>query len=115
MKCYLNVTEPALYKSCSDKQDSYFYMYSIPGFDPCHPVSFTEPLDFQFYVNCKFLMPNSNAFDTSTRKLGVDYPNQVQAEEDDLLGFSNRPDDYWQDQDMDYDIKNDKTGLRLSK
>lgn len=32
-----------------------------------------------------------------------------------MLDFDNRPSDYWKDQDMDYDIKNAKTGLRLNK
>lgn len=65
-------------------------------------------------MNCKFLLPGSHLFDTSSRKLGVDYPNQLQADEDALLDFDNRPNDYWLDQKLSYDASNAKTGLKLN-
>lgn len=35
-KCYVNMTEPALYAGCQGKfEDSEFYDYTIQGFDPC--------------------------------------------------------------------------------
>lgn len=97
MKCYLNITEPAFYKPCPEKEDSFFYMYSIPGFDPCHPVDFKKKLDIEVEVNCKFMQVGSTNFDTRYRKLGVDYPNILEADEDDLLDLDNRPSDYWRD------------------
>ena len=114
-KCYLNITKPELYKPCPEKKDSYFYMYSIPGFDPCHPIPFDEPIEIEFEVNCLFLMPGSTKFDSRYRKLGVNYPHLRDADEDALLDFDNRPDDYWRDQTMPYDVKNEKTGMRLDR
>jgi hypothetical protein len=98
MMCYLNITNPALYESCSDRPDTFEYMYSIPGFDPCHPLDFTQKFNLQFYANCKFLLPGTRTFESTDTKLGVSYPNVITADEEDFLDmFNNRPDDYWED------------------
>ena len=35
-KCYINITEPAFYKGCENEfEDSFYYLYSVPGFSPC--------------------------------------------------------------------------------
>jgi hypothetical protein len=39
--CYVNVTDPPFYAGCQ-KEDSEYYMYSIPGFDPCFPLDFSS-------------------------------------------------------------------------
>ena len=49
--CALNVTDPPLYERCNEK-DSHYYWYSIPGFDPCHPIRMDEPYDIKLKVDC---------------------------------------------------------------
>ena len=52
-RCYINITEPALYKGCEDKyEDSFYYLYSIPGFSPCYFFNFSNPLTVEFDLNC---------------------------------------------------------------
>jgi hypothetical protein len=39
-KCYINITDPPFYKGCGPAdgekfQDSFYYLYSVPGFSPC--------------------------------------------------------------------------------
>lgn len=51
-KCYVNVTEPALYKGCTG-EDSDYYVYSIPGFAPCHFYDMTKKYNFKFLLQCK--------------------------------------------------------------
>lgn len=41
-KCFLNITEPALYKDCSHLPDTPYYLYSLPGYDPCTYLNFTR-------------------------------------------------------------------------
>lgn len=59
MKCYINMTEPALYKGCAkDKEDSDYYVYSIQGFDPCFFYDFTKSYTFKYLLQCRGV--NSN-------------------------------------------------------
>jgi len=52
-KCYVNITEPALYKGCREgKTDSDYYVYSIQGYDPCNFVDF----DSENSYNIKFIL-----------------------------------------------------------
>lgn len=97
--CYLNITNPPLYETCSDRADTFEYMYSIPGFDPCHPIDFNDDnFKLKFETNCKFTLPNTKRYDNSDIKLGGDYEDLVEADEEDLLDlFNNRPDEYWRD------------------
>ena len=81
MKCYLNITNPPLYKTCNDRPDSFYYMYSIPGFDPCHPISFDEKFTLKYEANCGFKKPGeASAFDREERNYGYDYKHIVEAD-----------------------------------
>lgn len=47
------MTEPNLAEGCAkDKEDSDFYVYSIPGFDPCNFYDFTQEAEFRFMLKC---------------------------------------------------------------
>ena len=63
-KCYVNITDPPFYKGFSDKPDSYYYMYSIPGYDPCFFFDFGKSHDIKFKLMCKTIdetgMVNTN-------------------------------------------------------
>ena len=47
-KCYINITSPTFYKGCEDQPDTFYYLYSIPGFSPCYPQNFGSVLNVQF-------------------------------------------------------------------
>jgi hypothetical protein len=52
-KCYINITTPAFYEGCENKfEDSFYYLYSIPGFSPCFWYKFNETIDVAFSVVC---------------------------------------------------------------
>ena len=52
-RCYINITNPAFYEGCTG-EDSFFYIYSIPGFSPCIFQNFTDPnpRTVEFDLNC---------------------------------------------------------------
>ena len=50
-ECYFNVTNPPLFKRCH-KEDSFEYMYSIPGWDPCHPIKPEGVLNITGFLTC---------------------------------------------------------------
>jgi len=54
-KCYVNITDPPLYKGCADKPDSAYYLYSVPGFSPCFFFDFTSktPFNLGYELNCR--------------------------------------------------------------
>lgn len=52
-KCYINITSPTFYKGCEDRPDSFYYLYSIPGFSPCYPQDFNKPLTVDFKLACQ--------------------------------------------------------------
>ena len=57
-KCAINVTSPAFYKGCEDKEDSFYYLYSVPGFSPCYPQNFTQSINVEFELTCKDINQN---------------------------------------------------------
>ena len=53
-RCYINVTNPPFYRDCAkDHEDSFYYLYSIPGFSPCYPQYFNGTLEVEYTLNCK--------------------------------------------------------------
>lgn len=54
-KCLINITEPAFYQGCSDRQDTPYYLYSIPGYDPCFYLNFTQSQEIKFKLQCKVI------------------------------------------------------------
>lgn len=69
-KCYVNVTYPKFYESCSHLPDTPAYMYSIPGFDPCHPLDFSQKQQIKFILNCA----TSQVQGLDSTKENVGYP-----------------------------------------
>ena len=51
-KCYVNITDPALYKGCNGT-DSEAYVYSIKGFDPCFKYDFTTSTTMNYLLQCR--------------------------------------------------------------
>lgn len=55
-KCFINITEPAFYKGCSEnKEDTPYYLYSVPGYDPCFYLNFSRSYEVIFNLNCKVI------------------------------------------------------------
>lgn len=51
-KCYVNITEPALYEGCNFK-DSEEYVFSISGYDPCNYYDFdNEIITIRYMLQC---------------------------------------------------------------
>lgn len=54
-KCLINITEPAFYKGCQDRPDTPYYLYSIPGYDPCVYLNFSRSQEIKFDLHCKVI------------------------------------------------------------
>lgn len=65
----MNITSPKFYEKCN-LEDTEEYMYSIPGFDPCHPVDFSQKLNVKFFMVCG----NSPFVGLDVTKESVGYP-----------------------------------------
>ena len=77
-KCYINITEPAFYAGCDDTyEDSFFYLYSIPGFSPCFFQKWDESRDITFEVNCKQVDENGLTTTNTAPRLGYQYRDVV--------------------------------------
>jgi hypothetical protein len=76
-KCYVNITTPAFYEKCN-KNDTPEYMYSIPGFDPCHPLDFSKEQEIKFLVNCRYF-DDTNSVDVRTENVGYEYRDVIEA------------------------------------
>ena len=52
-KCAINVTNPPFYKGCENEfEDSFYYLYSVPGFSPCFWQNFSSSIDVEFALTC---------------------------------------------------------------
>ena len=71
-KCYINVTSPKFYEGCSDREDTFQYLYSVPGFSPCWPQNFTESIQVEYKLKCQVL--NENGLVSLNQDEGVGYP-----------------------------------------
>lgn len=77
-KCYINITEPAFYKSCADEhEDSFYYLYSIPGFSPCFWYNFNESIQVGFEVNCQQVTENGLTTNNRAPKVGYPYRDVI--------------------------------------
>ena len=54
-KCFVQITTPDLAKGCADKEDTPYYLYSIPGFSPCYFFDFNASYNFGYKLRCKYL------------------------------------------------------------
>lgn len=72
-ECYMNITDPPFYQSCGEgKEDSPYYMFSIPGFDPCYFIDFTKSYDVKFKFVCR-ATSISGVVDTNLENVGYPY------------------------------------------
>ena len=78
-KCFLNITEPALFEGCSDREDTPHYLYSVPGYDPCFPLNFTRSHEIKFKVQCSAL--DANGLAQSQEAPGYDYRDVTKSPE----------------------------------
>ena len=68
------MTNPAFYEGCAGLPDSNYYMYSIPGFDPCHKSDFTQINTINFRIVCK-LNDGTGTLILEKENIGYDYRN----------------------------------------
>ena len=102
-KCYVNITQPALYKGCKDEYpDSDYYLYSIQGFDPCHHFDFTKKQEIKFKLNCLPLTEDGVVKEAGhVEKLGFDYVDIIKQEKPKVK--------------FEYAAFNNKTNLKVNK
>jgi hypothetical protein len=53
-KCFINITEPAFDKGCKGN-DTPYYLYSIPSYDPCFFLNFSQPYTVVFNLQCRVI------------------------------------------------------------
>jgi hypothetical protein len=75
-KCFLNITEPAFFKGCSSLPDTPYYLYSVPGYDPCTYLDFTRSYEVKFQVQCNTIDENG-LVKMSAERTGYDYRDVV--------------------------------------
>ena len=84
-KCYLNITDPAFYKGCEWKEDTPYYLYSVPGYSPCYYQNFSEPYTVEFTMTCKEVDANG-LIEVQTEQAGYEYRDVI--EEPEFVPFS---------------------------
>lgn len=50
-KCYVQITEPNMAQGCTG-EDSFDYVYSIKGFDPCFELDFEKEFNLKYKLLC---------------------------------------------------------------
>jgi len=71
------MTKPALYVGCEDKEDSFYYLYSIPGFSPCYKHFFNETYTFEYDVKCQLVTENGLTTRSRAPRVGYAYRDVV--------------------------------------
>ena len=72
-RCYINITEPAFYKGCENEfEDSFYYLYSVPGFSPCFWQNFSSSIDVEFTLNCQLI--DTTGLVSMTKGDSIGYP-----------------------------------------
>lgn len=71
----MNITEPAFYKGCQ-KEDSPYYMYSIPGYDPCFYFDFSKTADIKFKLTCRSI-DDTGVVELNQQNVGYQYRDVV--------------------------------------
>lgn len=51
-KCWVQIIDPDLAKGCSDREDTPYYLYSVPGFSPCYFFDFNSQTDMTWLLTC---------------------------------------------------------------
>ena len=55
-QCYVNVTDPPVYQGCTG-EDTAYYHYSLPGFDPCFFFEEDAEITLSFVLECQVNEP----------------------------------------------------------
>jgi hypothetical protein len=53
-------------------------MYSIPGFDPCYPLDFSQQQTIKFLINCRFF-DETNSVNVKSENVGYEYRDVIDA------------------------------------
>ncbi|CDW82059.1 ef hand family protein [Stylonychia lemnae] len=75
-QCFVNITDPPLYKGCK-KEDSPYYLYSVPGYDPCFYLDFTQKQNIGFILTCKYT-DEVSSINSKSENIGYQYRDVVQ-------------------------------------
>lgn len=75
-KCYLNITSPAFYQGCEDREDTPYYLYSVPGYSPCYFLDFTTSYTVEFTINCKTVDQNG-LVSVQREEVGYEYRDVI--------------------------------------
>lgn len=78
-RCYINITEPAFWEGCEDKEDSFYYLYSVPGFSPCFWYNFSSAIDVEFNLQCQQITTDGLVSMTPSSTVGYPYRDVIQA------------------------------------
>jgi hypothetical protein len=54
-KCFVNITDPPFYAGCHGKQDTPYYLYSVPGYDPCFYLNFSRSYEVKYQLHCRVI------------------------------------------------------------
>lgn len=54
-KCFVNVTDPALYQSCPERPDTPYYLYSLQGYAPCFYLNFSRSYEVKYQLQCRII------------------------------------------------------------
>jgi len=54
--------------------DTPYYLYSVPGYDPCYYLNFTRSHEIQFYMQCK-IIEEDGLESTNSETSGFPYQN----------------------------------------
>lgn len=69
------MTNPPFYQRCQ-KEDTPEYMYSIPGFDPCYPLDFSQVQTIEFLINCR-TFDSTNTANPTSENVGYEYRDVI--------------------------------------
>lgn len=64
-----------MYKSFQ-KEDSPYYLYSVPGYDPCYYLDFNQTQSIKYLFTCKYTN-DVNGIDPTRENLGYAYRDVV--------------------------------------
>ena len=77
-RCYINITDPALYQGCEDKfTDSFYYLYSVPGFSPCFWFDFSTSITVSYTLNCQQVTTNGLVDMEKGPRVGYQYRDVI--------------------------------------
>lgn len=73
----VNITEPAFYKGCEERPDTPYYLYTIPGYDPCFYLNFSRSQEIKFNLKCK-VIDETGLNDPNVESAGYQYRDVIE-------------------------------------